>query len=103
MSAIIETFLWCPSNEGDVQKFTSSDGSEEYTCTYGAHNAGPYQMNWSCTCKGFQFRKTCKHVKQAEDLRCGHGWEAAAGSPADYPDGKCPSCGKRPVPVRVAI
>ena len=102
MSYIIETFLWCPSNEADSRTFVGSNG-EEYTCTYGSHIPGPYQMNWACTCKGFQYRKQCKHITMAENLRCGHGWEAAAGSPAQYPDRKCPKCGADAVPVRVAI
>ena len=102
MSFIVETFLWCPSNEYFSTTFDGSNGNR-YTVTYAKHNPGPYQMNWNCGCKGFQFRGTCKHVKLAEDMRCGHGWEAAAGSPAQYPDGKCPCCGEKAVPVRVAI
>lgn len=102
MSYIIETFLWCPSNEGDVQYFEGSNG-EQYTCTYGAHVPGEYQNNWACTCKGFQYHKTCKHIKKADELRCGYGWEAACGSPAQFPDRKCPKCGADAVPVRVAI
>lgn len=92
----IETARWCQSNEIDS---TVING---YTLTYGKHNPGPYSANWDCNCKGYQFRKTCKHIAEAEEKRCGFGWEAAAGSPIDM--GKtCPSCGGPTCAMRYAV
>jgi hypothetical protein len=53
-----------------------------------------------CDCKGYQFRKTCRHVKAAESLRCG--WQAFAhgGQPID---GKCPRCGGAVTAERYAV
>ena len=43
-----------------------------------------------CDCKGYKFRRTCRHVVQAESMRCG--WQAFVhgGEPVD---GRCPRCG----------
>ncbi len=82
----IQNARWCITNEVDEKNIG------DYTQTYHKGNPGPYSVNWACTCKGYQFRKTCKHIVQAEAEHCGYGWEAAAGSPAEM--GKtCPSCG----------
>ena len=82
---MIESARWCMTNEYDEQTING------YDLLYCRSNPGPYQSNWSCTCKGYQFRTTCKHVKEAEAKRCGFGWEAAAGSPSEM--GKtCPEC-----------
>lgn len=87
----IESARWCLSNEyAETIRFGSHNAA--YTLTYSRSNPGPYQMNWACDCKGFKFRKTCKHVESAEQERCGYGWEAAAGSPIEMGE-KCPKCG----------
>jgi hypothetical protein len=103
MPAQIETFRWCQQNEFFHKKVEGSKG-ETYHVQYGVGIPGPYGANWSCTCKGFEFRGTCKHVKQAESEKCDYGWEAAAGSPiTEWPDGKCPKCGSPAVGVKVAV
>jgi len=98
VSYIIETFLWCRSNEHWGRKYPSdSDPERTYTVTF--HNG-----RWGCTCRGAKYHGTCKHIKQAHDDKCDHGWEAAAGSPVDdWIDGACPECGQKAVPVRVAV
>jgi hypothetical protein len=83
---------WCAENEYAERTYKSSDGKTEYTCTYGGTNSGEYAMSWHCTCSGFRFRKTCKHVEIAEASRCTYGWEAAAGSPVEMGE-ECPECG----------
>jgi hypothetical protein len=49
---------------------------------------------WSCDCKGFKFRKTCKHVEEAQKNKCGWSqeWndEEAVVKGGDY---VCPKCG----------
>ena len=103
MGYIVETFRWCKSTEYDQQEVAGSNGAV-YRLMYSSHIPGPYQCNWDCTCPGFRYRRECKHVKAAEEARCGHGVMAAAGSPEnDWPDGKCPKCGAIAVPVRVAV
>ena len=91
----LESARWCQTNEfyGDVVR--------GYVVTYGASNPGPHQCNWHCTCKGFQFRKTCKHIEEAKADRCGYGWEAAAGSPIEM-GMTCPKCGGPTSTVRYA-
>ena len=43
-----------------------------------------------CDCKGFKFRKTCRHVLAAEKLRCGWQEFVEGGEPVN---GRCPKCG----------
>lgn len=84
---VTQAARWCASN---VHFATTING---YEVTYARYNPGPYQVNWSCKCKGFQFRKTCKHITEAEQTRhCGYGWEASAGSPIEMGN-ECPKCG----------
>lgn len=64
----------------------------------------PYAMRYACDCKGFQFRRACKHVEAARALRCAWGEDALVGSPSTpNPDGTCPKCGGPTVPVRVGV
>jgi len=103
MSAQIETFLWCFQNEYFSKTVTGSKG-DEYLVEYGTRISGPYSANWHCTCPGFKFRDTCKHVNAAETERCDYGFEAVMGSPAhDWDDGNCPKCGSKATSVKVAV
>jgi len=81
----IQHARWCGSNELFSTCIEGSNG-KSYFVGY------ILSTGWHCDCKGFKFRKTCTHVKQAEKLRCGYGWEAAAGSPIEMGK-KCPECG----------
>lgn len=72
-------------------KAKSSDGSAEYRVTFGPTPYGRYQNDWECECKGFQTRKTCRHVEEAKAHRCG--WNRHL-EPYSMPeDRKCPDCG----------
>lgn len=55
---------------------------------------------FACDCKGYQFRKTCRHVKAAESLRCGWQQFAHGGQPID---GKCPRCAGAVTAERYAV
>ena len=45
----------------DVRSWTvSGSKGDQYTVTQNG-------TKWSCTCSGFQFRRTCKHVKKKQD------------------------------------
>jgi len=103
VSVQIEVFRWCQQNEYFQQLTVGSKGDTYYT-TYSTMNSGKYGANWHCTCPGFKYRGTCKHVTKATDDKCDYGWEAASGSPvSDWPNGKCPKCGSKAVGVKVAV
>ena len=77
---------------------------QNHTVEFGPSN-GKYKYDWSCTCKGFTSRRTCKHVDAAKELRCG--WNAE-GDPGHQPDGppdalRCPQCGDHVVAIQVAV
>jgi len=66
------------------------------------------QHGYVCDCKGFQFRGTCKHIKQVEESGARCGWNAeldpsaeadrdASGNPI------CPECGAPVSAHRVAV
>ena len=79
------TSRWCATNE------SFSTQIKDYVVSYGQTVSGPYQYDWSCTCKGFKFRGQCKHVEEAKSQRCAHGHDAVAGSPVEMGE-TCPSC-----------
>jgi hypothetical protein len=54
-----------------------------------------------CDCKGYRFRGTCRHVKQAETMRCG--WQAFVHGDEPTEDGKCPRCGGPVTAERYAV
>jgi len=70
-----------------------------YTVRFGLTPRGPYQYDWSCTCKGFRFRGTCKHIEQAKPQRCG--WNQCLEPTTEATD-TCPLCGSPTVLVNVA-
>lgn len=53
-----------------------------------------------CDCKGYQFRRTCRHIKAAESMRCGWQEFVEGGEPVD---GRCPKCGGEVTAERYAV
>lgn len=72
----------------------------------GERNIGGYKQvglgteNPSCTCKGFKYRKNCKHIKQALGDICQY-HELVHGKPKV--DGICPLCGGKTEYVKVGV
>jgi len=92
----IHAYRWCSSNVQDRYKV------RRHQLIYGPTPRGPYQYGWRCSCKGFQFRKDCKHIAEAERTRCKAGQEAAMGVPTEM--GKtCPDCGGPTSVITVAV
>lgn len=107
MGLMVLEARWCVGNEQATVTVVGSRG-DTHTLNYSSHNPGPYQCNWSCTCKGFEHRGKCRHIDQAEKNRCDYGWEAAAGSPMPDDvwvgdDKCCPKCGEPSRAMRYAV
>ena len=72
-------------------------------------NVGGYSQYFhigglQCTCKGFQFRKKCKHIDEIEHTRCT--WHSMYSEPQTEEQEEnhvCPECGGETVTVRVAV
>lgn len=68
--------------------------SEPHRVRYGPiPSDGPHGFvrGYTCTCRGFQYRGECSHIKKVRSTRCG--WNAAC-EPGLLPlHRKCPECG----------
>lgn len=58
------------------------------------------QYELECSCKGFQFRHTCKHVKTLDAERCT--WHGAYDEALPEGQKTCPRCGGELAYVQVA-
>jgi hypothetical protein len=86
----------CPSNYYWETEVAGSRG-QKYRLSYTG------MEGWECTCPGFKFRKTCKHVSDPAltSQRCGWGSDAAAGT--QYDEKHCPQCGQETMVLKVAV
>jgi hypothetical protein len=81
-----------------------SDIEEHKTWNIGGHSQTYSMGELTCTCKGYQFRKRCKHIKDIEYKQCTwHGAYDENQTPEQEKNRICPICGKETVVVRVGV
>jgi hypothetical protein len=102
----VHTAWTCATNQNFTLEVPSSSGTDthkvswqplepEATTQYGPH----------CTCKGFQVRKTCRHIKEMESQRCGWNAELEPSVDSVYTalgNPRCPQCAGLVIAVEVA-
>jgi len=98
----------CSTNVAWSTTVKGSHG-DEYTVRFGLMPLPhPVQHDWSCDCKGFKFRGTCRHITEvrASGARCGWNAELELGvtpTQTESADICCPDCGQPVQGVRVAV
>jgi len=96
----IHTAESCEQNEYFTTKFRSETTGETYQVRYDAQLKHP----WECDCPGFKYRKRCKHVTEAKQVRCTWGVEAAVGYPSTPKiPGVCPDCSGPTTVIKYAV
>lgn len=85
----IEYYYHCHTSEHFSTLVRGSKG-QKYHVTFGRMPPNHrVQYDWTCTCQGFKFRRTCKHIAIAEKRHCGWYQFTDGGEPIN---GKCPKC-----------
>lgn len=105
----IEIAATCITNLSWETTIPSSDGKSTYVVRYGQlYGRDAYRQmcsyGYTCSCKSFEIRGTCKHATQVEASKVRCGWNDAldCGLPATN-DGKCPDCGGEVTYLRVGV
>ena len=85
--------------------------SHQYEVEYSASVGNSGGSAWTCTCKGYYFRKHCKHIAQVASGRCG--WNSAldpsakpanvSSDPQERSENICPDCGGSVEVLRVGV
>ena len=97
----IEHYWMCQDLDYYEERMKSSCGRTEYNVTY-------HRGAWDCTCQGFRFRRTCKHIEAAKKKQCDWHQYIHGGEPkmVDNDTEKvpvCPKCGRPCISVKVAV
>ena len=78
----------CKSGRYFETTIESSSGNGEYIVSFDADT--PPDKQWRCECKGWQFRRRCRHISIAKKELCG--WTSKLHE-GEVTDGACPRCG----------
>lgn len=63
-----------------------------------------FRGSWECECKGYEYRGTCRHVKEAEQSACFWHQQVEGGEPVlENGEKRCPECGGPVEVVRVGV
>lgn len=86
----------CPTNSYWSHRFRSSSG-KYYTISYDE------RFGHMCTCPGFEYRNTCRHIQDENltGLRCGWGLDAYMGEVHD--ETFCPECGAETIVISCGV
>jgi len=95
MPDLIPVSYWHCKEFEEFEVNVPSSKTGVYIVSFGPVPFGPVQRDWQCECKGFQFRKTCKHIPIAKRMRCGWSQYVDGGDvERDEKDSpRCPDCG----------
>jgi len=93
---------WTCSTNTEWSTTTVGSKGSTYSVSYGRTWNGPYQYDWSCTCRGFKFRGSCKHITQVRDSgdRCAWNETLDVGAEAGTDAGGNPCCPECSGPVQ---
>lgn len=105
-----EYYRYCSSLDGWSKEVPSSKGNgDTYKISFGRLHGDEEERQgcthgWTCTCKGFKYRGTCRHVKDAQTDPDWCGWHGNGDVGRQNPDRSedpdhdeedtCPVCGR---------
>ena len=99
--------MWmCTSSDSFVTSVPSSQFGKSYECTYGPDPESRSERSWKCTCKGFEYRRKCKHLRMAESRRCGWHQQYCGGEAEHTLDEQlklCPLCHSEALMILVSV
>ncbi len=103
MTANTIAIYWqCSSCEDWQIEIKGSTGT--YTVTFDSFshkNKHRVRYDYSCTCKGYKFRGTCKHIEKAKEQHCC--WQQFIDGDNPKANETCPKCGEPAVARRHRI
>ena len=101
-----EVHFHCASVESYETEVKGSTGTHKVWVGR-ANWPGAAQYEFQCDCKGFKFRKTCKHIKQVKESESYCGWHQMIGGGEVVRDENnvacCPECGNLAIAMRYAV
>jgi hypothetical protein len=111
MPDLIEVVAWtCATNTCFEKKVTGSLGDTymvRFARLYGRElERQGVQYGWTCTCKGFEFRGTCRHINATRKSRCGWNGVLEPTAQCEHDDeGRpcCPDCHGPVEPIKVGV